>query len=244
MSHTFHDLNLQTSLSSGNSSIEEIVQRADTLGIDHIAITDYLTDHQDLQQLRDRLNDLPESEVTVHSGVKIRADDERELKDKLSAFRDHVEVVIVHGGDVEINRAACEDTRVDILAHPEFKRKDSGIDHVITKKAAENRVCIEITFRSLLKTYGKLRSQIMSHMQRNVRLCKKYEAPLILNSGARSIHEMRQPRDMLGLAQSLGIDLGDSFALVEKHPAAILERADDGLSGNQIMPVVEVEDDD
>jgi len=242
MAHTFHDLNIQSSLSTGDDSISDIIDQAEALAIDRIAITDYHTDHDSIRDLEDRIDAL-ETDIDVHPGVKVRADDRKELNDKISQFRDHVDVVVVHGGEVEINRAACEDPRVDILAHPEFKRKDSGIDHVIAKEAAKNRVALDISFKSVLKTYGRVRSQIMNHMQRNIRLAQKYNTPLTITSGARRIEEMRRPRDMVGFGTCLGIKLADAFDLVEKHPANIIQRAEAVREGNQERPGIEVEDD-
>ncbi|MDY6770449.1 MAG: RNase P subunit p30 family protein [Candidatus Nanohaloarchaea archaeon] len=241
MAHTFHDLNIQSALSSGDDPPEEIAARAETLELNRIAISDYLTDHEHYEELASKIDDI-ETDVDIHTGVKIRADDPKELNDKISAFRDRVDVVLVHGGDVPINRAACEDGRVDILAHPEFKRKDSGIDHVLAKKAASNRVAIELNFKSVLKTYGKLRSQIMNHMQRNIRLAEKYNAPMVLCSGARRVEEMRHPRDMAGFANCMGLDLSDAFDLVEKHPRQIIQRVEEAHSDEQVRPGVEVEE--
>ncbi|MCJ7428912.1 MAG: hypothetical protein MUP66_00805 [Candidatus Nanohaloarchaeota archaeon QJJ-5] len=224
MARTLHDLNIQSSISSGEDDVATIIQRAETLGIDRIAICEYAHEIDDIDTLKNAI-DATDTSIDVHPGVKIRADDDQELHNKLSQFRDEVDVVTVQGGDSDINRAACDDTRVDILSNPEFKRNDSGIDHVIAKKAHNNRVAIEINFGSVLKTYGKLRAQIMAHMRRNIRLADKYEASLIINSGARKIEEMRNPRDMVGLAVSLGMSLSDAFETVEKTPARILNRA-------------------
>lgn len=225
MARTLHDLNIQSSISTGEDDIETIIERAEALDIDRIAICDYVKSTEDIEKQKDAIEAV-ETDIDVHPGVKIRADDDQELHNELSQFRDHVDVVAVQGGDSNINRAACEDTRVDILSNPEFKRKDSGIDHIIAKKAHQNKVAIEISFGSVLKTYGKLRSQIMAHMRRNIRLADKYEASLIINSGARRIEEMRDPRDMLGLGVSLGLSLSDAFETVEKTPAQILSRAE------------------
>jgi len=241
MARTFHDLNIQSTIASGHSPVKDIIRRAEMLEIDKIGICDYLTDHDDLQRLIESIQKV-ETDVEVYPGVKIRADDERELNDKLAAFRDHVTLVAVHGGDSSINRAACENSRVDILSHPEFKRKDSGIDHVIAKNAANNNVAIELTFNSPLKTYGKLRAQIMHHMRRNIRLAQKYDAPLLISSGAKSIDEMRRPRDMLGLAYCLGMELSDTFKLVEQIPSSILKRAEQANKDDHIRPGHKVEE--
>lgn len=241
MAHTFHDANVQSAISSGRSSVQEMAERADVLDIDHLVIADYLTDLDDLSRLEDAIGEA-EADVDLHTGVKIRADEKKELHDKISLFRDHVEVVSVHGGSSEINRLAAEEKRVDILCHPEFKRHDSGIDHVIAKTAGKNQVAIEIDFRSVLTTYGKLRAQIMHGQRRNVRLARKFDVPVVLCSGARHVSEMRKPRDMIGLATGLGIELSEAFKLVEGVPRAILQRYEEATDEDQVRPGVTIED--
>lgn len=241
MGHTFYDLNVQTSIASGRSTVEEMVRRAEKLDIDHLGFCDYLTDIDQLAELKEAM-DAVETDIDLHHGVKVRADDKQELHDKVSLFRDSVEVVAVHGGDSEINRLAAEDKRVDVLCHPEFKRHDSGVDHVIAKAAANNRVAIELNFRSVLQTYGKLRANIMHGQRRNIRLASHFDAPLILNSGAQAVEDMRKPRDMVGLATSLGVNLGDAFTLVEGVPRAILQRYEEATDDDQVRPGVTIED--
>jgi len=43
-----------------------------------------------------------------------------ELRKKIQSFRDKVDILVVSGGLIDINRAAVSDPRVDILAHPEY----------------------------------------------------------------------------------------------------------------------------
>ncbi|MCE5214070.1 MAG: ribonuclease P, partial [Methanobacterium sp.] len=78
--------------------------------------------------------------IELYQGVAIRAKNPEEMKNKVGKFRKEADVILVYGGDQKINRAACEDPRVDIIAQPYRKRRDCGINHVIGKKAAENRV--------------------------------------------------------------------------------------------------------
>ncbi|MCJ7450312.1 MAG: hypothetical protein MUP58_01075 [Candidatus Nanohaloarchaeota archaeon QJJ-9] len=243
MAHTFHDLNIHSKAGEGKNSVEEIAERAELLDIDRIAICNTLNGYHEVEELKNSIGEL-DTTVNVHPGVRIKAEDTKELKDQLSAYRDSVDVIVVDGGDEDINRAACEDSRVDILSHPEYKRKDQGIDHVIAKKAAKNRVAIEINFRTVLNTYRKVRSQIMHHMKQNVKLARKYHAPLILNSGAKRIEELRKPRDTVGFACSLGLNLSEAFKLVEGNPAQIIQRATETHSENQVRPGIEVEKDE
>jgi len=51
----------------------------------------------------------------------------------------------VHGGDEQINRAACTDDRVDLLMHPE-RGKRGGLNQVTAKIAEKNGVALGLSF--------------------------------------------------------------------------------------------------
>jgi ribonuclease P/MRP protein subunit RPP1 len=117
------------------------------------------------------------------------------------------EIIIVEGGTDEINKAAVENKRVDILLNPEPKTKDSlhqrnsGLNQVLCKLAKKNNVAYGISFSRLLEGDYKLIGKIMQ----NIRLCRKYKVKLVFGSFARDIYEMRNVKDLISLARVLGM---------------------------------------
>lgn len=237
----FYDLDIQSEISSGESKIKSIFKTAEKLGFKGIAISDYAVDKKDLKKVKNEISNL-ETSLDIYTGVKLKAGNPKNLKDKIRLFRDQVDVLIVHGGSVDINRAACENPKVDILAHPERERKDSGIDHIIAKEASKNSVAIQINFKQLLDTYGKVRSHILSHQKRNIELCEKFGAPLICSSGAKSIYDMRGPRVLASFPHIMGMSIEDSLKTVSEVPKNILDRAEKTKSSEFIRPGVEREE--
>lgn len=243
MNRACYELDLQTAHSSGRHTAEEMVERAERLGFAGIAVADYVADVDDVHAVKNTVDTL-DTGIDVRVGAKLRPEDPGDLKDMLREVRDHVDVVVVHGGDVPINKTACGDTRVDILAHPELKRKDSGLDHVAVKQASKNRVAIELNIRQLLETRGKVRAHILSHMRRNVRLAQKFDAPMITSSGANTVHYMRAPRELVSFPRILGMSLEDGFKTVTETPQKILARADSVHDDQTVQPGVrKIEDD-
>lgn len=154
--------------------------------------------------------------------VFLEADDWGELKKKIGEERDAADVLVFKGGDEELNRKAAEDSRVDIILHPEKGRKDSGVDHVIAEKAAENNVAIGFDFRQL-QTSKKTRSHVLKHWSRNLMLCDKFDTPYIITTGAEEKYGLRAPRDLASIIGSLGYSGKDA---VEHYPKQILERVE------------------
>jgi ribonuclease P/MRP protein subunit RPP1 len=141
-----------------------------------------------------------------------------ELKSKINQNRGKADVLVFRGGDAELNRKAAEDSRVDVILHPEKGRKDSGIDHVIAEKAAENSVAIGFDLKQLEKD-SKSRSHILKHWMKNLKLCEKYDTPYIITSGAEDRYELRAPRDLESVIEAIGFD---GQKAVQRNPKSII----------------------
>ncbi len=135
------------------------------------------------------------------SGIEIDAKSKKELKKKLNSSR-KFDIIVVHGGKAEINRAAVSDPRVDILAHPWLGRKDSGVDAVVAREAAENGVAIEFCLSYLLLQHQRLK--ILSNLRRIRRLKEKYNFRIVVTSGAKSRYELRNKHEIMSILHLLG----------------------------------------
>ncbi|HEQ78594.1 MAG TPA: hypothetical protein ENI78_03110, partial [Euryarchaeota archaeon] len=83
------------------------------------------------------------------SGIELTARNKRELIREIISSK-KFDIIVVHGGRAEINRSAVSDSRVDVLAHPWLGRRDSGVDAVVAREAADNGVAIELCISYLL----------------------------------------------------------------------------------------------
>lgn len=238
MARRFFDLDMQSARSAGADSIQAMAERAERLGFDAIAVADYVTAPDDPAQFA--VPDV-DADIAVRTGAMLKPESAGDLKELVRGVREEVDVLAVHGGDAAVNRAATGDTRVDVLAHPELNRTDSGLDHVMVQQAADNRVAVQVSLRRLLETRGKVRAHILSHLRRNVRLCQHVGAPVIASSGAQSVHQLRAPRELAAFPRILGMDLEEAFATVSDVPRAILDRADRVNDDATVRPGVTVE---
>jgi len=168
--------------------------------------------------------------------VFLDADDWGELKRSIDSKRSNANVLVFEGGDEELNRKVVEDSRIDILLHPEKGRKDSGINHVVAEKAAENCVAIGFDLKQLLDQEGKYRSFVLKHWRRNLKLCEKFDTPYVITSGARDKYELRAPRDLSSIIDSLGFEGSDA---VSRYPEMILERSEQVNREGSVRPGVE-----
>jgi ribonuclease P/MRP protein subunit RPP1 len=234
----FYDLFIQSNLSGGESSLEQLIEFAKKLGYSGIAICDNYQGLEKLNELKNKISEI--KDIEVYSGVNIIAKDVNEMKEIVSKVRENVHVVIVSGGDYSINRAACDDSRIDILMHPELGRPDSGLDEPSLEAATHNNVAIGISFREILYNFRKPRAYILNHISRNLMLCEHFRTPTVICSCAQSTWGMRNPREFVSLLNVLGLDIGKAFASVTSIPQAIVEENKKTLEGEKITEGVEV----
>lgn len=170
--------------------------------------------------------------------VFLEASDWGELKQKIKENRQEADILVFKGGSAELNRKAAEDTRIDILLHPEKGRKDSGIDHVIAEEAAKNKVTIGFDLQQLTKN-EKQQTHTLTAWRKNLKLCEKYDTPYIITTGATEKFDLRAPRELAAVIRSLEFK---GNRAVSEYPKEILERAEKVNEEGFIRPGVEVTD--
>ena len=219
MIRKYYDLHISVQ----DESVADLIKRAEKLEFAGIGLTINAETKEQIDSLKTEIS-ATNTKLDVLVGVIIRAENPEILRKQIEKFRPHADLIIVEGGDLAINRAACENSKVDILSHPSSNRKDSGMDHVMAKLAHDNKVAIELNFRSVLHSYSKIRVHILSHMQENVVLAKHTEAQIIVTSGAKSIWDMRAGRELSTLAIMCGIDREKAVMSVSDTPMIIADR--------------------
>ncbi|WP_321421071.1 ribonuclease P protein component 3 [uncultured Methanobacterium sp.] len=209
----------------------ELALDAGNMGYHGVGLTVYSRDcinkPETLKNLRKSISDLnadKDDHISIQICVEIEAKNQEDLKKQVQKFRKKADVILVHGGDLKINRAATEDPRVDILSHPYRSRFDSGINHVLAVKAAENSVAIEINLKYFLLTRPNQQYRVLNQFRQIMKLHRKYEVPVIITSDTSSFYGLRNPRDIVALAACFGMTKDEAFNALSKTPQEIIYR--------------------
>ncbi len=210
----FYDLNVH-SRPDGESTIEELTALAKHFGYSGLAITNHsntavnpvATGTENFEILR---------------GIEIVATSPSKLHGLIGKYRKNVDVLIVHGGNENINRAAVENPNVDVLAHPQMGRQ-SGLNHILAKSASENNVAIEFNLNAIIKGRGGRRVQTLSNFRTNLNIARKYDVPMLITSNASSYFDMRAPREMIAVAGMFGMNNDEASSALSATAAGIIE---------------------
>ncbi|MFZ2070005.1 MAG: RNase P subunit p30 family protein [Halobacteriota archaeon] len=160
----------------------------------------------------------------IYSGIELRATSVSELNRKLKQYSGKVPLVMVHGGDEQLNLAALKDPKVDVLAHPCGEKGEVALNHILVRYAVENGIAIEFNMNAIIKSRRGDRVRILGRLRDNLELVRKYKARFILTSNARSIYDLRAPREMIALASLFGMRHEEAVRALSDIPVEILEK--------------------
>lgn len=234
----YFDLHMHSGFSGGESSLEQLASTAKELGYGGICFAEYFQNENQLKKLKQELARVSRKiGIEVYLGFEARSASELH---KLVERRKMFDILLVQGGDLKMNRLACETPQVDILTHPENNRNDSGLNQVLVKLAAKNNIAIEINFREILLASKRTRNNIMKNISNNIRLAKKFHAPIILCSGGISHFELKDPLVMISMANQLGMELNEGKKSISKIPENIIKQSKERNSNKWIMPGVKI----
>ena len=119
---------------------EKVIKEAERLGYAGIGLTRYFEDfNSEFLKQFDILEST--SNIILKKCVEISCKNPEDLRKKVQKSRKKADILIVRGGDLKVNRAACEDKRVDILSQPYRSRRDSGIKPCFGKKSSRKFCC-------------------------------------------------------------------------------------------------------
>ena len=215
----FYDLHIQ-----GKSFQEDqkILKEAKRLGYSGAAITypdgSYKEARETFKGLEEEFQDFE-----IIKAVSISSETQKQLRKKVDKFRKRADIIIVEGGDPKINRAACENIRVDILTRPYENRRDPGINHVHARIAAENNVAIELKTSDIVRSYLKVRTRLFEYYRDIIKLHRKFHFPIVITSNATSTYDLRTPRDIIALFKCINMQEDEIIDALSTIPRSIIE---------------------
>jgi len=181
----------------GEATVARLAATAADYGYDGVVVRN----HGDAQVEYDPASVADGYDVDVVTGIEIRTDDAGQASGLVGNYRSKRDVVCVHGGD--LNRFAVEQPKVDVLAHP---MTDGDVNHVLATAAAENGVHLEFNFGRVLRADGGPRVQAIKGLRKLRELVEQYDAPYVVSADPRSHLQLRAPRELYAVAETVGFD--------------------------------------
>ena len=173
------------------------------------------------QTYRNKKTNFEHAEISM--GINILNANSNEIRKIINKYRKKSNYISCLGGDLKINRSVCENRRIDVLSRPYYKRRDSGMNHVLAKEAARNNVAIELCFKDILNNHLRYRANVISSFKEILMFHRKFKFPLILTTDSKSIFDVRSTRDIVSFFKSIGFSEKEIYNGFYYYPKQIMD---------------------
>ena len=231
----FSDLNLR-----GQNYEKDLalIKEANKFGWDYLNLNytyaDFDESIQYLDDLNEELSNIEFNETyrnkktnfdyaKVSMGINILSSNSNEIRKITNKYREKSNYISCLGGDLKINRFVCENYKIDVLSRPYYKRRDSGMNHVLAKEAAKNNVAIELCFRDILNNHLRYRANVIASFKEILMFHRKFNFPLILTTDSKSKYDIRSTRDIVAFFKSIGFNDKEIYNGFYYYPKEILD---------------------
>lgn len=181
----------------------------------------YREEKDEIEESFERLNE--STKLDLYMGVVIDESNPQLLRKEVQRLYKKVDLIMANGGDEKINRVICETPQVDIINHPYMNKRNSGINHVLSKLLVENNISVNINLRDILQHRGFFRAKILNQINQLLMLQKKYDFRCVISSGGMSFYDLRTPKSMILLSQLMDMEIEYGKNCISKHPQEIIE---------------------
>ncbi len=201
-------------LNYSHDDFDEAIQYKDDL-IDELSAVDFY------QTYRKMNANFEHADISM--GINILNANSNEIRKIINKYRNKAKYISCLGGDLKINRSVCENHRIDVLSRPYYKRRDSGMNHVLAKEAVKNNVAIELCFRDILNNHLRYRANVISSFKEILMFHRKFKFPLIITTDSKSLYDVRSTRDIVSFFKSIGFTEKEIYNGFYYYPKQIVD---------------------
>jgi ribonuclease P/MRP protein subunit RPP1 len=142
--------------------------------------------------------------VDIVDAVEVTAPDPERASGAVGGRRPDHTILCVRGGTDRLNRFAVENDRVDVLTRP--MADDGDVNHVLADAAATHGVRIEFDLGPVLRSTGGRRVRALRGLRKLRELVADAGAPYVVSANAASRFQLRAPRELVAVGETVGFD--------------------------------------
>ena len=180
--------------------------------------------YEEKDMILEEFNELNEStDLELYRGIVINETNPNLLRKEVQRNYRKVDLIMANGGDDKINRTICETPQIDIINRPYIDKRNSGINHILSKLVVENNISVNINLVDILKHKGFFRARTLNYINQMLMLQRKYGFRTVISSGSESFYDVRSPKNIILLSQLMDMDIDYAKKCITEHPMKIIE---------------------
>ena len=159
-----------------------------------------------------------EMNIRILRRVTLEASNENEAKRKLRGIKQRYDIVALKPRSYGVARLAARDSRVDLIPVDEDTLRYVDLSEIRLLKGS--RGAFEFSLSTLYR--NRYNARFVGVLQKKLRLLIRYDAPMVISSGARNIYELWHPKQVIGLLMLYGVDEYKALEAISFTPLKVL----------------------
>ncbi len=160
-----------------------------------------------------------EGDIRILKRITLEASNESEAKRKLRGIKQRYDIVALKPKSYGVARLAARDGRVDLIPVDEDTLKYVDLSEI--RLLENSRGAFELSLSTLYR--NRYNTRFIGILQKKIRLLIRYDAPIVVSSGARNMYELWHPKQVIGLLMLYGMSESKALEAISFIPLTILK---------------------
>ena len=212
------------------AQFEQYIQLAHVLGYSEIWVAGL-----DRNQ-KEKISDIP-LRVYLRLNLGEKNETKEQLAAILSAQRRNYPIISIYATTPDIAAWAAQDNRVDLITFPTL-----NFGRLMTRSIAKLMVkfekLLEVNLAHIYQLPDRYLIPAFRQYLKALDIAYKKEVPVVFNSGARSLFEIRSPKELVFLAQVLSNETSPRLDEISRIPIELRTRNNLKISSDYVSPGV------
>ena len=188
------------------SGLNEFVKTAQELGLAGLCFCFDSGSKSKIEEAKEAIQQLKKNknkDCEIFFGVIINETKKEKMIQKINQFRNSVDIIAAKAVNAEMQRAICENEKIDLLIRnytfENESQKESYFDKIMTNLCKKNNIANTILFSDLTTIMRTKRAKYLNFVKTDLKLFRKQKAPIVVVSAAKSPRELKDEYSLLSI---------------------------------------------
>jgi RNase P/RNase MRP subunit p30 len=218
--------------------IKKTFRVCEKLGIKNIILEPSNNNIKITPQIKKRIKD--STKINCFFRITLSSKNVREIRNKIRLCKDREEIITVESSNVEVQKFAATDTRVDLISfsrYPVLKTFSKGVISLIN----QNNKFIEFSLTHIMNNNRSFQSKVFRRLHRSIKIALQTNSKFIINGNFKNLYDLRNPRALVSISHTLiGISLLDAKNAFSRNVRYLLEKVEQRNNKNIFEEGVEL----
>jgi len=230
----YYDFNVPI---NGDDTLEDRLNFECRLGFKNFVISQIVSDpSESLNVMKDLQKVISNLKIKAYCKITLRTEEDFKIKRFLKLIRGKVDVLSIEPKTIQSLRLAGRDRRVDTIIVNDYNFK--WLDRSQARLMRNSGTSIEVQISRFI--HDLTINRCVYVLNRILRFIETYRVPLVISLGAKSMYEIKSPKQIIYTLRFLGLSKVSALNSLTLTPKLIIDRSLHRRSSKHVAEGVDI----